>query len=537
MSLREVLLSSSRQHAVTIDADARALDRDATLAAVAGIAARLDRADVLVACTDRVAFVHAVLATWTSGRRVLLPPNLQPRTVESLAASDATIVLHDGGLSFGLAIDRTWHATGDHDTHDGDGFVRLFTSGSTGEPKAIDKSAAQLLGEARVLASTFDLAGRRILCAVPFGHVYGLLFGVLVPLVADATIIASAPLHAEAVRATIEQHGVDVLCTTPAQLRSFAVLDRGALDRVRTVFSSGAPLPGDTATMLRERHGIAVIEVLGSSETGGIATRTHDDTDPRWQPLPGVLVDADDDGRMIVRAPWAQGIDVPTRTEDRITLETNGFVHRGRMDDVVKVAGRRVALGDMVARTLEAPGVDDAAASVLPATDGRGVMIGLAVATTHDATFVREHLARWFEPSVIPRVLVCVPTLGRDATGKLPLARLQTLLGRSVSAHDRHEVELTIDPALPCFAGHFPGDPIYPGAMLLDAVVFAQIARAWPALAHPSTILRTKFSEPIRPGDALVLQLVRRGDDVAFDVRRGAVSCASGRLRYAGSLQ
>lgn len=527
MTAIRALLAAPRSAPVTVDADGRSADRDETTAAVSTLARRLRRTDVLVACTGRVDFVHAVLAAWTTNRRVVLPPNLQPQTLAEIAAASDADLLDDRALAASPADAET--------SAPSTGFVRLFTSGSTGAPRAIDKAADQLLGEARVLADTFAIAGQRVLCTVPFGHIYGLLFGVLVPLTGGATIVGEAPLHAEAVLAATLRHQVDVLCTTPAQLRSFAVLDRGALSRLSRVFSSGAPLPAATAAMLRERHGIAVTEVLGSSETGGVATRTHDTDAPRWRALPQVEITADADGRMHVRAPWTDRPDALVATEDRIELEGDGFIHRGRIDDVVKIAGRRVALGDVLARTLDAPGVEDAAACVLPATDGRGATIGLVAAGTATAEQLREHLAGWLEPTVLPRPIVCVPRLDRDATGKLPRARLLALLG--VAADETVEVDLVIDPAAPCFVGHFPGDPIYPGAVLLDEVVCASVARTWPRLGAPRAILRAKFSEPIRPGDALQLRLVRRGEEIAFDVRRGGISCASGRLRFAADAR
>ncbi len=55
----------------------------------------------------------------------------------------------------------------------------------------------------------------------------------------------------------------------------------------------------------------------------------------------------------------------------------------------------------------------------------------------------------------------------------------------------------------PCAAGHFPGNPIIPGAVLLQAVVAAI------ALQHPGLICRkvgsAKFLHPVRPGESLVI--------------------------------
>jgi acyl-coenzyme A synthetase/AMP-(fatty) acid ligase/3-hydroxymyristoyl/3-hydroxydecanoyl-(acyl carrier protein) dehydratase len=420
--------------------------------------------------------------------------------------------------------------------------VRLFTSGTTGAPKAIDKTFAQLLGEAEQLVRRFDLAGGRVLCTVPLHHIYGLLFGALAPMLGDATIVAVGPLHAEAVLAAIERFDADVLVSTPAQLRAFDVLPDRALSRLRAVFSSGAPLRSDTAAALRDRLGVAPTEVFGSSETGGIATRTHRIADPPWVPLPGVAVTADAEGRMLLRSPWLDpSASQPHATDDRITVGDAGFVHRGRIDDVIKVGGRRVALGDVVAKTQAIAGVQDAVALALPAVDGRGASIGLVVVTdARTPEEIRAALAAWFDAAVLPRRIVCTPSLPRTAAGKLAQAHARALLGDAapprtmVHADDRTACfDVEIEPDLPAFDGHFPADPILPGAVLLEAVVLRAIEDAWPDLGAPVGIPRAKFTERIGPGERVRISLERRDDRVVFTVVRADVPCAAGSVAFA----
>jgi acyl-coenzyme A synthetase/AMP-(fatty) acid ligase len=542
-----MLLDSGRTHAVAIDADARVYDREATARAIAPIARALaGHTEVIVACSDRLRFVHAALGVWASGAAVALPPNLLPATVEALAGRRGATVLHDG--EHGLGIDVRTMAPGaaiampawDPARH----FACIATSGTTGVPKLIRKTAGQLLGEATVLAQAFDLAGARVLCTVPPHHIYGLLFGVLVPLLADATIVAVAALHPEAVVHAIDRFGVDVVVSTPAQLRAFDVLDDGALARVRRVFSSGAPLPGDTAAMLRDRLGVSATEVFGSSETGGIATRTHVRADPPWLPLPGVEVDADPDGRMRVRSPWLDpDVAQPFVTEDRIAVDGGAFVHLGRSDDVVKIGGRRIALGDVTAKLLALAGVTDAAAIAVPTRDARGLAIAAFVATTTlDADAVRSELSRWFDASVLPRRIVCLPALPREATGKLARASLLASLGadtprvHTVSVDgDLATFDVDIDEALPCFDGHFPGDPVLPGAVLLDTIMRA-IALAWPQRGTPSVVRRAKFTDRVRPGDRLRLELRCEADEAMFTVDRTAPIGGAGNRCAIGSF-
>ncbi len=65
----------------------------------------------------------------------------------------------------------------------------------------------------------------------------------------------------------------------------------------------------------------------------------------------------------------------------------------------------------------------------------------------------------------------------------------------------------------PTAAGHFPGNPIVPGALLLDVVLLAIAGDA----AVPSCTVRTvKFLRPVRPGDRLRIEWEKKSDGVHF---------------------
>ena len=77
-------------------------------------------------------------------------------------------------------------------------------------------------------------------------------------------------------------------------------------------------------------------------------------------------------------------------------------------------------------------------------------------------------------------------------------------------------MSFTIAPDHPALPGHFPGRPIVPGVLLLDAVLRAIAARD-PGLPPPGRLLRAKFIAPVRPGQAVALELgERREGRVAF---------------------
>ncbi|MBK7469541.1 MAG: hypothetical protein IPI73_01810 [Betaproteobacteria bacterium] len=92
----------------------------------------------------------------------------------------------------------------------------------------------------------------------------------------------------------------------------------------------------------------------------------------------------------------------------------------------------------------------------------------------------------------------------------------------------QRETPLAIAANHPAFAGHFPGTPIVPGVVLLDAALFA-IQAAAGAPPGPCRIASAKFFHPAGPGAALVIrhETLANGS-VRFDILDGPRTIASG---------
>jgi 3-hydroxymyristoyl/3-hydroxydecanoyl-(acyl carrier protein) dehydratase len=97
-------------------------------------------------------------------------------------------------------------------------------------------------------------------------------------------------------------------------------------------------------------------------------------------------------------------------------------------------------------------------------------------------------------------------------------------------------IPLSLPADHPALAGHFPGHPIYPGVVLLDAVIgeieahFGSAVRGLPV---------AKFLAPVRPGMALTLQAERGDNDVRFELATAdgvRVATGSAVLRTDGNL-
>ena len=391
--------------------------------------------------------------------------------------------------------------------------LELSTSGTTGTPVRHGKTAAQLLGEARVLGPLFGLGpGSVVLSTVPLHHLYGLLFGLLAPLAAGARIVSDpagdpGKFHPHRLASAVRDHQVTHLVTVPAHIRSLLDADV-VLPGVRDVVSSAAALPVAWARQFEEQSGARLIDVLGSTESGGVAyRRTARDTS--YRPLPGVVAVATADGHLEVTSPFT-GSREPLATGDRVELLGDGtFVHLGRDDGVVKVGGKRLLLHDLEAAALGIAGVTDALALSRPTTRARGSEIWLVVAADGiERPALRQALALVVEPLLLPRRLCMWPRLPRDARGKLARATIERLLllpGFDVLALalDPLSATLRLRADSPRLDGHFPDAPVLPAvAQLLDLIV-PEVERL--AGRPVTSARRLKWNRPILPGDVFTL--------------------------------
>ncbi len=407
---------------------------------LAGRSARVAEALRAAPCDDPVLGTHdpfdflaALLACWHLGTTPIVPPNLQPATLAQFARNR---ILLDEPWFAAVATGRggAWSAPA------ANAALTLYTSGSSGDAKAIPKSLAQLAAEVDVLETVWGarLGDATLLATVPHHHLYGLLFRLMLPLATGRRFDRGTCLDADDLLAAVRRHPRHVLISSPShlvRLPQLTTFERWT-PRPLALFSSGAPLDGATAQLYRRECGEAPIEVLGSTESGGIARRQRNDgDDDRWTPLPSVTVERTGDGALVVSSPWSGG---PCRLEDEVDVSPDGRFRLGaRMDRIVKLEGKRVSLPEVEAQMATHAWVAAAAAELAPSGVRLGAVLVLSdagrEARAHGgrariAQAMREHLRGRIERVAVPRRFRIVERLPLSERGKIDRMALRTLL-------------------------------------------------------------------------------------------------------------
>ena len=521
---------------------------DQALRLAAGLQARgVQR--LAVHLEDAGSLAIALFGAWRAGVSVLLPADLQAQTRQRWSA-DVDLWLSDqpGDCSLAtLVIEPLPAAALDLDQCR----LSLCTSGSSGEPKRIEKSLRQLANEVLALEQLWgaDLGGACMIGSVATQHIYGLLFRVLWPLCAGRSFVRQQLPFPEDLQRASREHEAFAWVTSPALLKRMGDnLDWPALSRVRRVFSSGGALPPEAARSLQTRLLQRPTEILGSSETGGIAWRQND---ALWQPFADVRLSQNDEGALRIESPYLPFGHIE-QTADAAEFASDGrFRLLGRLDRIVKLEEKRISLPMLEQALAEHAWVDEARLGVVQ--ESRASLGALLVLSEQGlqalrsqgrralTETLRQHLSAHCEPLALPRRWRLLRQLPLNAQGKLPQAEVEALLlakrPQYAQVLEQAEVEgelrlqLAVPPDLACFSGHFPQAPVLPGVVQVDwALDLARQRLSLPGRFAGMEVL--KFQQLIRPGDVVELGLrwdAGRGK-LYFVYRSDGVACSSGRI-------
>jgi len=394
---------------------------------------------VLNVCTDRYRFTVGLAACLASGRVSLLPSTHTPEVISQLAAFAPDAICLTDDSSCDIALPRHLYPTALQPPADSFDVPHIpvtqlaaivFTSGSTGVPLPYRKTWGLLASCVRSGAPRLGLLDGKLhtlIGTVPAQHMYGFESTVLLALQSGNAFAAERPFYpADIAGAVAAVPRPRVLVTTPVHLRTLlgSLIEFPALD---LVICATAPLPQELAREVEAKYRAPLLEIYGSTETGQIALRRSAET-AAWRLWPGVTLQIEDE------QVFAQGGHIEQRTAMCDVIELKGedeFLLHGRTADLVNVAGKRSSFGYLNSQLAAIPGVVDGAFFLSESAVGSTGVARLGAAVVAPGLSVAqltEQLRQRIDPVFLPRPLLMVERLPRNATGKLPQRALQDLV-------------------------------------------------------------------------------------------------------------
>ncbi len=336
--------------------------------------------------------------------------------------------------------------------------VMLYTSGTTGRPKTVVLSEANILANIDGCVAETGFTDHEVMLAVlPLFHAYGLTVTVLLPLTMGAQLIVAERFVPRAVLQTIEHHKVTCIIAVPSQFRVLAKepteIDASSL---WLCIAGGERLPEVVATEFEARFHHPIAQGYGTTEASPVISLNIPETNRHGsvgKPLPNTKVTIRDEQDRVLKAREIGEVCVegPTvmlgyhRDADNTARKiSNGVLHTGdkgyfdedgylflvgRADDLAKVSGEKVYPAE-VEKILESfEGVDEAAVVAFPdekhGSRLHAFLTAKPGAKLNDAalrTACRDHL----EPFKVPRTFSFVDQMPRTITGKTDKRTLAT---------------------------------------------------------------------------------------------------------------
>ena len=318
--------------------------------------------------------------------------------------------------------------------------IMLYTSGSTGQPKAVLQRLTEFEADNAFAGSKWgeEFLKRKLISTVSQHHIYGFLFSQTLP------FSLGVPVRRTRIEFPEEFEQLDdesyMIITVPAFLKRTSMQREGMSLNLRSpwIFTSGGVLLPELAEETENIFGFWPVEIYGSTETSGIAWRQSKDG-LEWTPFANAKVWKDETGCLTVISPYIKD-PAGFATSDLVEICKNGkFLLKGRADSVVKIEEKRVSLVEMenrlggtglvadcsVVLVNENPQIPYLAAAVVLNDEGKKKFAGQA---EEDADqYFCSCLLKFFEKAVLPKKFRYLEKIPADSQGKKKKSEIQGL--------------------------------------------------------------------------------------------------------------
>ncbi|KAB0458935.1 AMP-binding protein [Vibrio kanaloae] len=405
---------------------------------------------VAICAQDSYQFSVAFLACAVSHKHIILPGNYQPCALAELSEHFDCLLVDNSIGEVEVGNVRNIQNLLDSNTKAKQPLIdnlttidlaeihlTLFTSGSSGTPKAINKTLEHLDIETAQLDKNWGelIKGHRVHSTVSHQHIYGLLFRILWPLCSGVPFARHNLEYPEQILSHANKQSV--LISSPALLKRLKHESKTA--QLAGIFSSGGPLPTESAHQSRSLLGHLPIEVFGSTETGGIAFRQQESAQTPWQLFDCLEASLNSENCIKLLSPYIDKNNWYQTADECEMVSDNQFILKGRTDRVIKIEEKRVSLVEVEKRLEQLPWISECVVIPFEEPDRLILASVLVLSDQGQATLVtmsrgkfwlmlRSELRKWLEPIAIPRKYRVVDEIPLNSQGKRLTSHIEQLI-------------------------------------------------------------------------------------------------------------
>jgi acyl-CoA synthetase (AMP-forming)/AMP-acid ligase II len=333
--------------------------------------------------------------------------------------------------------------------------VLPYSSGTTGLPKGVMLTHYNLVANLSQIQSAYRIEpGERLIGALPFFHIYGMVVIMNQGLRSGATIITVPRFDLEQFIGLLEEHGVTRAYVVPPialALAKHPSLEGRDLGSLRMIMSGAAPLGAELADRVADRTGCNVIQGYGLTETSPVTHTIRPDGVNKpgsiGPPLPNTecrLVDPESGedvgegrrGELWIRGPQVMKGYLNNPEATAATVDDDRWLHTGdvgvvdgdgfftivdRLKELIKYKGYQVAPAELEALILTHPHVADVAVIGIPDEECGELPKAFVVAA--DDGLDHDELMAWISGQVSPqkrvRIVEAIDAIPKSPSGKI----------------------------------------------------------------------------------------------------------------------
>lgn len=472
--VRRLLLNPTRVLAVDDQRSWRGIDLYVGALHVArAIAKASDRPHVGVMLPTSGLFPMALIAGWMLGRTVV-PLNYL------LKPEELAYVINDAELNLVVTVGPMLKMFGDLPPHvkqirlnemkfkgfpplrlskrrpDDFTAVLLYTSGTSGKPKGVMLTAANLAANVRQCVEWVGFSTNDTLLGVlPQFHSFGLTVLTLLPLSVGARVVYTARFAVKKLLDLMETYRPTAFIAIPSMYGALLGAKSAEPDHFKSfkyIVSGGEPLPEAVFSGFRERFNVTINEGYGLTETAPVTNwcRPHEYRPKSvGRPLPGIeeiIVDSsadqrrlgsNEEGEIRIKGPNIMKgyFKLPEQTDavfdrngyfktgDMGRLDADGFLYiTGRIKEMLIIGGENVFPREIEEVLDQHPSVG-ASAVIGVMDESRGevavAFVELKEGATFDEKALRSHCRDRLAQFKVPREIKHIEKLPRNPTGKI----------------------------------------------------------------------------------------------------------------------